>query len=102
MGGKPAQDRAGSGWGIPTLKSLRAKMPQTQPYQKQAYQVQEQELPYFSVLTVTPYVQMTALDAVINKVLPGAVKGGTSAGKVADALNAQMNPLLSQGKELVG
>jgi multiple sugar transport system substrate-binding protein len=77
-------------------------MPQTQPYQKQAYQVQEQEFPYFSVLTVTPYVQLTALDAVINKVLPQAIKSGTSAGKVADQLNSQMNDQLAKGKELVG
>ncbi|MGW1024702.1 extracellular solute-binding protein [Streptomyces sp. NPDC002577] len=102
FGGKPAQDRASSGWGIPTLKSLRPKMPQTTAFQKQSYKVQEQELPYLSVMTFTPYVQGTALDAVINKVLPGAIKSGTSAGKVADQLNSQMNEQISKGKELVG
>ncbi|MPY64202.1 extracellular solute-binding protein [Streptomyces spongiae] len=102
FGGRPAKDRATSGWGIPTLKSLRSQMPQTQPYQKQAYKVQQQELPYLQVMTVTPYVQTTALDAVINKVLPGAIKSGTSAGKVADELNSQMNGAIAKGKELVG
>ncbi|MFD9316139.1 extracellular solute-binding protein [Streptomyces sp. NPDC060053] len=102
FGGKPAQDRAASGWGIPTLTSLRSKMPQTNAFQKQAFQVQEQELPHFSVLSFTPYAQQSALEGVLNKVLPGAVKGGTSAGKVADTLNSQMNKQLAQGKELVG
>jgi multiple sugar transport system substrate-binding protein len=70
--------------------------------QKQAYQVQQQELPYFSVLTFTPYVQSAALEGVLGKVLPGAIKSGTSAGKVADQLNSQMNSQIAQGKEHVG
>ncbi|MFF4258731.1 extracellular solute-binding protein [Streptomyces sp. NPDC001663] len=102
FGGKPAQDRATGGVGIPTLKSLRPKMPQATTLQKQAFKVQQQELPYFSVLTFTPYVQLAALEGVINKVLPGAVKSGTSAGKVADQLNSQMNAQIAQGKEHVG
>ncbi|MES5823172.1 extracellular solute-binding protein [Streptomyces sp. RG80] len=102
FGGEPAQGRAAAGWGIPTLKSLRSKMPQEQPYQKQAFKVQEQELTHFSVLPFTPYAQIAALDGVISKVLPGAVRSGTSAGKVADELNKQMNDLLSQGKETLG
>ncbi|MFJ1909529.1 ABC transporter substrate-binding protein [Streptomyces sp. NPDC088156] len=102
FGGKPAQDRAASGWGIPSLTSLRSKMPQTNAFQKQAFQVQEQELPHFSVLSFTPYAQQAALEGVLNKVLPGAVKSGTSAGKVADQLNSRMNDQLAQGKELVG
>ncbi|MFD5163133.1 extracellular solute-binding protein [Streptomyces hawaiiensis] len=99
--GKPAQDRASSGWGIPTLKSLHSRMPQDKPFQKQAYQVQQQELAYFSTLTFTPYVQRAALDGVINKVLPGAIKSGTSAGKVADELNSRMNEQIAKAKELV-
>ncbi|MFF7789936.1 extracellular solute-binding protein [Streptomyces sp. NPDC007991] len=102
FGGQPAKDRAGSGWGIPTLKSLHPMMPQDKPYQKQAYTVQQKELPYLQVMSVTPYTQVTALDAVINKVLPGAVRSDRSAGKVADALNSQMNNLIAKGKELVG
>ncbi|MDX2936078.1 extracellular solute-binding protein [Streptomyces ipomoeae] len=102
FGGEPAQARAAGGWGIPTLKSLRSKMPQEKPYQKQAFKVQEQELAHFSVLPFTPYAQLAALDGVISKALPGAVKSGTSAGKVADELNKQMNDLLAKGKETLG
>jgi multiple sugar transport system substrate-binding protein len=100
--GKPAQERATSGWGIPTLKSLRSKMPQKTAFQKQAFAVQEGELEHFSVLTFTPYAQLTALDGVINKVLPKAIKGQASAGKVADELNTLMNEQIAKGKELVG
>ncbi|MDH6438904.1 ABC-type glycerol-3-phosphate transport system substrate-binding protein [Streptomyces sp. SAI-144] len=100
--GEPAQVRAAGGWGVPSLKSLRAKMPQDKPYQKQAFDVQEQEFAYFKPLTFTPYVQKDALDGVISKVLPGAVKSGTSAGKVADELNKQMNALIAKGKDVLG
>ncbi|MET9462864.1 extracellular solute-binding protein [Streptomyces canus] len=102
FGGEPAQGRAAGGWGIPTLTSLRTKMPQDKPYQKQAFKVQEQELAHFSVLSFTPYAQRDALDGVISKVVPGAVKSGSSAGKVADELNKQMNDLLAQGKDVLG
>jgi ABC-type glycerol-3-phosphate transport system substrate-binding protein len=102
FGGEPAQGRAAGGWGNPTQKSLRAKMPQDKPYQKQSFKVQEQELSHVSALTFTPYAQIAALDGVISKVLPGAVKSGASAGKVADELNKQMNDQLAKGKELVG
>lgn len=102
FGKEPAQARATGGWGIPTLKSLRSEMPQDKPYQKQAFKVQEQELAHFSTLSFTPYAQREALDGVINKVLPGAVKSGTSAGKVADELNKQMNDLIAKGKDVLG
>ncbi|KUN83268.1 extracellular solute-binding protein [Streptomyces griseoruber] len=102
FGEEPAQGRAAAGWGIPTLKSLRPKMPQGKPYQKQAFKVQEEELAHFSVLPFTPYAQLTSLDGVISKVVPGAVKSGTSAGKVADELNKQMNDLLATGKDVLG
>ncbi|MFF8971818.1 extracellular solute-binding protein [Streptomyces sp. NPDC014995] len=100
--GKPGEERAASGWGIPSLTSLRSRMPQGTEFQKQAFKVQEQELAHFSVLSFTPYAQLTALEGVINKVLPKAIKAKTSAGKVADELNRLMNEQIAQGKELVG
>ncbi|MFD3501199.1 extracellular solute-binding protein [Streptomyces sp. NPDC058676] len=100
--GKPAQERAASGWGIPSLKSLHAQMPQGSAFQKQAFEVQQQELSHLSVLSFTPYAQQAALDGVLSKVLPGAIKSKTATGKVADELNSRMNEALAQGKELVG
>ena len=44
--GQPAEDRAKRGWGLPVLKSLLAKLPADLPYQKQAYQTAQDELPY--------------------------------------------------------
>lgn len=100
--GKLAQDRATTGWGIPSLNSLVPKMPRDTAFHKQSYDVQQRELPYFSVLPVSPYAQVDALNVVLTKVLPDAVKSGTAAGKVADTLNSRINDQLTRGKELVG
>ncbi|MEU0805972.1 extracellular solute-binding protein [Streptomyces sp. NPDC005970] len=102
FGGRPAEARVAAGWGLPPLNSLRSKLPRDTALQKQAYAVQEKELPYFSVLPVSPYAQADALNGILSKVLPGATKSGTSVGKIADALNSRMNEQLARGKELVG
>lgn len=100
--GTLAEERATTGYGIPSLKSLVSKMPQDTAFHKQSYKVQQQELPYFSVLPVSPYAQVDALNVVLTKVLPDAVSSGTSAGKIADTLNSRINEQLARGKELVG
>lgn len=102
LGGEPAKVRAKSGGGIPALKSLRSLMPREKPYQQQAYAVQQQELPYFSVLSFTPYVRIDAIDAVINQVMPAAIKGNMPVATLADKLNTEVNKQLANGKKLVG
>ncbi|MFD4509174.1 hypothetical protein [Streptomyces sp. NPDC058457] len=102
FGGQSAKDRATSGWGIPSLKSLRSQMPQSTAFQKQAFQVQQREPEYFKVLTFTPYVQLAGLDAVFSQTLPQMVNSGTPAGKVADKLNSLMNDQIAKGKQALG
>ncbi|MFI7128115.1 extracellular solute-binding protein [Nonomuraea sp. NPDC050153] len=99
LAGDPARQRAGGGWGIPTLKSLRGLMPQQQPYQKEAYDVQMEELKHFSVLSFTPYLRVEALDTAINRALPKAIKGELSPAQLADALNGELNKQLADGKK---
>ncbi|WP_328988545.1 extracellular solute-binding protein [Kribbella sp. NBC_01245] len=99
LAGEPAKARASGGWGIPPLKSLQKLMPQTQPYQKEAYAVQVAEQKHLSVISFTPYVRLQALDASINRELPKAIKGTVSAGQLADALNGELNKQLADGKK---
>ncbi|TDW90747.1 multiple sugar transport system substrate-binding protein [Kribbella pratensis] len=99
MAGDPAKARAAGGWGIPPLKSLQKLMPQKLPYQKQAYEVQMAEQQHFSVTSVTPYVRQDAINAVITRELPKAIKGSMSAGQFADTLNSQINAQLADGKK---
>lgn len=99
--GKPALDRAVSGWGLPAITTLEAKLPREQPYQRDALRVQEAELEHFSVLTISPYIKADALNVVLGQQLAKAVEHGHSAGEVADAINDAVNPLIEQGKELI-
>ncbi|MFI7065012.1 ABC transporter substrate-binding protein [Kribbella sp. NPDC050124] len=99
LAGDPAKARAASGWGIPPLKSLQKLMPQKLPYQKQAYDVQMAEKEHFSVMSFTPYVRLDAINTVIGRELPKAIKGTTTAGQLGDTLNSQLNAQLEDGKK---
>ncbi|HEY3005349.1 MAG TPA: extracellular solute-binding protein [Kribbellaceae bacterium] len=99
LAGAAAKDRASGGWGIPPLKSLQKLMPQVQPYQKEAYQVQMAEQKYLSVLSFTPYARVEAFDTTINRELPKAIKGGVAPAQLADTLNDELNKQLASGKQ---
>jgi multiple sugar transport system substrate-binding protein len=76
-------------------------LPREKPYQKESLEVQDRELKHFSVLQYSPYVSFTALDAALSKELRKGIESGLSVGKLADAVNDTLNPLLRLGKELV-
>lgn len=102
MGQKPATDRASSGWGVPSLKSLQGKMPQEKPYQKQAYDALQRELPYLKVLTFSPYISNDAFTTALSKAIEPVMHGTISFDQGIQQLNDSVNLLLQQGKEQIG
>lgn len=102
MAGPPAEARAASGWGLPSLKSLADKLPQDQPFQKQAYAVAQNELQYAKPLPDSPYISVEALKASIDKYLQSAIKGDMSVEQATQALTDEVNEALAQGKEQIG
>ena len=102
MAGSPAIARAESGWGIPSLKSLMPKMPQTLPYQKQAYAVVQNELQHAVPLPDSPYISVELLNSTIDKYLQRAIKGEMSVKEACSALTDELNKSLAQGKEQIG
>ncbi|MEU3614900.1 extracellular solute-binding protein [Streptomyces sp. NPDC006872] len=102
FGEAPAEARASSGWGIPTLKSLRDLMPHQKGYEKRVLEVQEAELQYFSVIAFTPYATADSLYALFNQIAPAAMKGDMAVDTLAGRLNSAMNEQLKRGKEQVG
>ena len=101
MAGPPAEARAASGWGLPSLKSLADKLPQGQPFQKQAYQVAQNELKYAKPLPDSPYISTDALVTAIDKYLQAAIKGESVKDATA-ALTHDVNQTLAKGKEQIG
>ena len=101
FGGPPAIRRAESGWGLPGVTSMESKLPTAKPYQKQALSVQKNEFKYYSVLKFSPYISISAIDASLGQELVKGLDSGAAAGKLADAINDTLNPLLKQGRELI-
>lgn len=101
MAGQPATDRATSGWGIPSLKDLLPKMPQTASYQKEAFQVQQQELPYLKVLDFSPYISDDAFTSAFTANIEPVIHGQRSLDDGIRLLNTAVNNLLAQGKQQV-
>jgi len=101
FGGPPAARRAESGWGAARYHGAHAKLPAAKPYQRQALDVQDKEFSHYSVLKFSPYISVSAIDASLSQELVKGLDGGLSAGKLADAINSTLNPLLQQGKELI-
>jgi multiple sugar transport system substrate-binding protein len=102
MAGKPAYDRATSGWGVPSVKKYLKDMPQGTPYQKDFYRVLQNELRYFRVLRFSPYVTDTAMSTVIDKHMEPVMKGQMKLDAAARQLQDAVNKLLKQGKAQVG
>ncbi|MDQ0752244.1 multiple sugar transport system substrate-binding protein [Streptomyces africanus] len=102
FGEGPAKARAEGGWGIPSLKSLQPLMPHKEDYQQRVLKVQRAELKHFSVTPFTPYIKWDALEALINQVIPAAMKGRISVDTLAGRLNSAVNDQMKRGKEQVG
>ncbi|KUO03108.1 extracellular solute-binding protein [Streptomyces caeruleatus] len=102
FGEAPAKERASSGWGIPTLKSLRPLIPDEEDYQKRTLRTQENELKHFSVVSLSPYITGDGFESLFNQVTPAAMKGEMSVDTLAGRLNSLVNEQLKRGKEQVG
>jgi multiple sugar transport system substrate-binding protein len=103
MGGKPARDRAGIGWGVPAQQSLFDRIPQTNAFQKNAYKTLIHELPRSNVtLKFNPNLiglaDLTAAAQSYSKHLPDAVKGSLSFNKFMSNVEADTNRAIQAGK----
>ena len=102
MAGPPAEARASSGWGLPSLKSLASKLPQTLPYQKSAYTVAQNELKFAAPLPDSPYITVDLVNTTIDKYLQKAIKGELTVDQACAALTDELNKALKQGKDQIG
>lgn len=102
MAGTPAHDRAASGWGIPSLKSLLKDMPQTMDYQKEAYASTQNELKYVGLLPDSPYTSLANISPIIDKYVIQAAKKQITVSQACQQITADTNKLLAQGKAQLG
>jgi multiple sugar transport system substrate-binding protein len=103
MGGFPARDRAGQGWGVPAQKSLFDRLPASNAFQKNNIKVLMHELPAADViLQFNPNLvglgDSTAVASAYVKYLPDAAKGKLSFQSFLKNVENDSNRAIAQGK----
>jgi multiple sugar transport system substrate-binding protein len=104
MGGKPARDRAGIGWGVPAQKSLFDRLPTKTPVQRAAKKTLLHELPASKgTLQYNPYLvglaDNTAVATAYQKYLADAAKGKMSFQSFMKKVEADTNRAIKVGKQ---
>jgi len=104
MGGKPARDRAGIGWGVPAQRSLFDRLPTTTAVQRNAKKTLLHELPASKVtLQYNPYLvglaDNTAVATAYQKYLGDAAKGKISFQSFMKKVEADTNRAIKVGKQ---
>jgi multiple sugar transport system substrate-binding protein len=103
MGGKPARDRAGIGWGVPAQLSLFDRLPTQTKVQRDAKKTLLHELPASKyVLQYNPYlvglVDNTAVASAYLKYLADAAKGKLSFMEFMKRVEKDTNRAIEVGK----
>src|SRR6266536_4805137 len=104
MGGKPARDRAGIGWGVPAQVSLFDRLPEKTAVERNAKKTLLHELPTAKVtLQYNPYlvglVDNTAVATAYLKYLADAAKGKMSFKDFMKKVEADTNRAIAVGKQ---
>jgi multiple sugar transport system substrate-binding protein len=103
MADKPAIERAGSGWGVPALRSQYSLMPQTTPFQKQAQRVLQSELPHSDfALAFNPYLGEATFATSYKKHLEPALKGTITFERMLANIESEVNAAIADGKRAAG
>jgi multiple sugar transport system substrate-binding protein len=104
MGGKPARERAGIGWGVPAQKSLFDRLPEKTAVERNAKKTLLYELPTAKVtLQYNPYllglVDNTAVATAYQKYLADAAKGKMSFQDFMKKVESDTNRAIATGKQ---
>jgi multiple sugar transport system substrate-binding protein len=104
MGGKPARDRAGIGWGVPAQRSLFDRLPEKTAVQRKAKKTLLHELKASKVvLQYNPYLvglaDDTAVASAYLKYLADAAKGKMSFKDFMKKVESDTNRAIKVGKQ---
>ena len=96
MGG-PAVDRAKSGWGVPSLKSLYPLMPTDSPFRQQVQTILQEELKTADAkIDYNPYYDDTVFDNSWKTNLEQALRGSITFDKMLSNIEAEVNTTISR------
>ncbi len=102
-GEEPSQGRAGSGWGVPALKSQYSKMPNESPFQKQVQTVLKGELDLNTApLQFNPYLGETTIANAWLQYLQQALTGQITFDQMLTNIEFDVNSAITDGKAAIG
>ena len=98
MAGQPSIDRAGSGWGVPALKSQWNLMPNNTPFQKQVQKVLQGELAVNEVkINYNPFIPEGAFVNAWNTHVQEALTGTITFDELCSRTEKDVNTLIQEG-----
>ena len=96
--GEPSVERAGSGWGVPALKSQWSMIPQGTDFQKQAYKVLQDELALNTPpLQFNPFIGETVVSNAWNLYLDQALSGTITFDDMLAGIEKDTNTAIREG-----
>ncbi len=96
--GQPSIDRAGSGWGVPALKSQWSLIPQGTDFQKQAYKVLQGELELNTPpLQFNPFIGETVVSNAWSMYLDQALGGTITFDDLLTNIEKDTNTAIKEG-----
>lgn len=96
--GGPATERAGSGWGVPALKSMYEQMPSSTEYEQQKLAVLLAELDLdTSPLQFNPFIGETTVADTWNTQLDRALQGEFSFDEMLESVESEVNAAIQDG-----
>ncbi len=97
-GGQPSVDRAGSGWGVPGLKSQLGLIPQETDFQKQANKVLQGELALETPpLQFNPFIGETVVSSSWSKYLDQVLRGEIDLPTALSGIESEVNSAIQDG-----
>ncbi|BBH22030.1 hypothetical protein Back11_33750 [Paenibacillus baekrokdamisoli] len=102
FGGKPADERAASGWGLPGFQSKMSKVPVATNFDKQTYAVVSNNVSHLTTIPNNPYISTTAIDTIFGKYfMPVYFGEDTLDGAIAKS-KKEIEIQIRENKDIVG
>jgi multiple sugar transport system substrate-binding protein len=102
-GGQPALDRAGSGWGVPALKSLYDRMPNETEFQQQVQRVLKGELDLATPpLQFNPYIGEEVVSNAWRTYAQQAMEGSITFDQMLENIEFDTNQAIQDGIAAIG
>ncbi|MCU6707350.1 sugar ABC transporter substrate-binding protein [Paenibacillus sp. J5C_2022] len=103
FGGKPAEDRAKAGYGLPAVKTLTELLPKDTPFNKMGYDFVQNELKYSEgYLSYNPYLNYQAVNAIFDKYFTPVYFDKETVENAGKKMTDELNTLITEGKQLIG